>query len=450
MMPHLHGAVPRAALLPAFAILAAACSRGGATERDTSGNATLAFSEARLVSSETENGATPMFLATPAGQRVLAWVSAPGGGEDGRLHVVVTDPAGAYGPPATIIDPIGPIEPHGESPPQLAAGADGRLYIQYAVGKLVPGERFPVSALRFVRSEDGGRSWSAPVTVNDAGQYGEFGSHNFHALTVAPDGVLLSTWLDGREGASGVWMSRSTDGGRTWQANQPIDTDPACPCCRTGVTAAADGRLFVSWRTFLPGDIRDVVVARSDDGGATWAEPVRPRADGWVFPGCPHAGPSMRLDDEGRIHIAWWTGKTGEAGVWYARSDDGGVTFASQPMATGERSQPAHVQLATAPGGRVVVAWDDGLVAEPGVLLRESRDGGATFASQVRVSGEGRAATFPVLGVTGDSLVVAWSEMTAEAHHAKHAARPDMKKPGAVMPLPRVGQSEVWVRTAPL
>jgi hypothetical protein len=119
-------------------------------------------------------------------------------------------------------------------------------------------------------------------------------------------------------------------------------------------------------------------------------------------------------------------------------------------MATGERSQPAHVQLATAPGGMVVVAWDDGLGSEPSVLLRESRDGGATFASPVRVSGEGRAATFPVLGVTADSLVVAWSETTSGAHHARHAARPDMKDPKAVMPLPRVGQSEVWVRTAPL
>ena len=432
------------------ALAGMACSAGGASERDSTGAAALAFSEARVVSTETENGATPMFLATADGQRVLAWVSAPGGGEDGRLNVVVTASDGTAGPVATITDALGPVEPHGESPPQLASGAEGRLYIQYAVGKLVPGERFPVSALRFVRSEDGGRTWSVPVTVNDAGKYGEFGSHNFHALTVAPDGALLSTWLDGRDGASGVWMSRSTDGGRTWQANRPIDTDPACPCCRTGVTTTGDGRLYVSWRTILPGDVRDVVVARSDDGGVTWGEPVRPRADGWVFPGCPHAGPSMRLDEQGRIHVAWWTGKAGEAGVWYARSDDLGATFVSQPMATGARSQPAHVQLVAAPGGRVVVAWDDGLAAEPRVMLRESRDGGTTFVAEVQVSATGRAATFPVLGVTGDSLVVAWSEMTLEDHHEKHAARPDMKDAGAVMPLPRVGQSEVWVRTAPL
>ncbi len=68
------------------------------------------FTPARLVSAETENGATPMFLVTPAGQQVLAWVSAPGGGEDGRLHVIVTPPGQPAGAPATLTDPLGPID----------------------------------------------------------------------------------------------------------------------------------------------------------------------------------------------------------------------------------------------------------------------------------------------------------------------------------------------------
>ncbi len=78
--------------------------------------------------------------------------AAPGGGEDGRLHVVVTPPGGAPEATATLTDPLGPIEPHGESPPQLAADPAGRLFIQYAVGEVVPGQRFPVSARRSPRA----------------------------------------------------------------------------------------------------------------------------------------------------------------------------------------------------------------------------------------------------------------------------------------------------------
>ncbi|HEX2217911.1 MAG TPA: sialidase family protein [Gemmatimonadales bacterium] len=421
----------------AASVLVAGC---GGLDAESRGR----FTAARVISQETENGATPMFLATPGGGRVVAWVSAPDGGSDGSLHLSVT-PRGASAPlpTVTVRDPLGPIEAHGEAPPQLAADSVGGISVLYTVGKEVPGERFPKSALRFIRSADSGRTWSSPVTVNDGD---EFGSHNFHALTAAPDGSLLATWLDARKGKSGVWMSRSTDGGRTWDPNRPIYTDPTCPCCRTAVAVAGNGTIYVAWRAILPGDVRDVVVTRSEDEGRTWAPPVRTRADDWVYPGCPHAGPSLEVDARGDLHVAWWTGKEGEAGVYYARSDDGGRTFIAQPVATGDRARPAHVQLAVS-GERVYVAWDDGLGDIPRVLLRRSTDGGRSFGPEALLSEPGVAASYPVLALYGDSVAVAWSQTTAAEHERKLASKVDMKDPDAVMPLPRVGQSEILMRT---
>lgn len=426
-----------AALVFTAGVVAAACGGLDAESRER-------FSPARVVSQETENGATPMFLALPGGGRVVAWVSAPGGGSDGSLQVSVT-PRGAPAPlpTVTVRDPLGAIQAHGEAPPQLAADADGGISVLYAVGKEVPGERFPKSALRFIRSVDSGRTWSDPRTVNDGT---EFGSHNFHALTSAPDGSLLATWLDARKGKSGVWMSRSTDGGRSWEANRPIYTEPTCPCCRTSVAVAGDGTIYVAWRAILPGDVRDVVVTRSSDGGATWAEPVRTRADDWVYPGCPHAGPSLELDAKGDVHVAWWTGKEGEAGVYYARSSDGARSFVAQPIATGETARPAHVQLAVS-DDRVFVAWDDGLGDIPRVLLRRSADGGKSFSPEEPLSDGEVAASYPVLALHGDSVAVAWSQTTAAEHRKKLAGMVDMKNPKAVMPLPRVGQSEILMRS---
>ena len=52
-----------------------------------------------------------------------------------------------------------------------------------------------------------------------------------------------------------------------------------------------------------------------------------------------------------------------------------------------------------------------------------------------------------VLAFAGDSLAVAWSQTTAEEHRERLAQRVDMKDPKAVMGLPRVGQSEILLRT---
>lgn len=408
----------------------------------------VTFDSARVVSGKTEVGAAPMFAVAPNGKRATAWVSAPAGGTDGRLYVAVGDDA-----PVEVRDPLGPIEPHGEAPPKIAYAPDGSLYALWVVGKEVPGRRFPMSALRFARSSDGGHTWSAPASVTDTPQ--PFGSFNFHALQAARGDTVYAAWLDGRAGKSTTFVTRSTDGGRTWAKNVRVeDAGEACPCCRTSIAAGRGDTVYAAWRKVFPGNVRQVVVARSADGGHTWGAPVAAQTDGWVFDGCPHAGPSMQVDAKGRLHIAWWSGKQGAAGVFYARSDDAGQSFATrEPLGVADFSKPAHVQLALdASAGtdpRVVVAWDDGTVRTARVVVRVSHDGGSTFAPMTVASAAATPATFPVLAIEHGRVALAWAEETAAdaaaeaAEHAKH----DMKgMKMAPQPLPSVGGRKIVVR----
>jgi hypothetical protein len=205
--------------------------------------------------------------------------------------------------------------------------------------------------------------------------------------------------------------------------------------------------MYLAWRAVLPGSVRDIVLAASDDAGATWSAPVRVHADDWVFEGCPHAGPSVQVDSSGTVHVAWWTGREGASGTFYARSTDGGRTFARAiALGAAARSRPAHVQLALDDRGMVVAAWDDGRDTLPQVILRVSRDGGATFGPELPVGEPQLATSFPVIALNGDRLTVAWSQRTAESHvHAAHAT-PDMRDPASTMPLPEVGEQQVLVR----
>lgn len=401
------------------------------------------LSDVAVVSTPTTNGATPMFLMAPGGKKVLSWVAAPDSGSEGILFVRIESPDGKV-TTSGIRDPLGAVEPHGEAPPQLAAGADGSLYALYTVGRETGG-RFPKSALRFATSTDGGTTWSVPQTLNE----GEaFGSNNFHSILAGENGMVYAAWLSSVEKSSGVYLRVSADGGKSWGPSRAIHPDPTCPCCRTGLALAPDGTLYTSYRKIFAGDVRDVVVMASHDQGATWSAPVRPRADNWVFPGCPHAGASLKVDQAGAVHIAWWTGKAGEAGVWYGVSKDGGATWAATPIDTGARSSPAHVQLALSGTQGVVVAWDDGKSTLPRILLRASADGGASFGSTVLVSdARSGAATFPVLAVDRDSLTIAWSQKPDSSYRAELAHREAMQTDKTMkMGLPRVGQQEVLMR----
>lgn len=427
---------------PVVGLVVIGCSSADTTK--TPDTPSVAFSDVAVVSSATTNGATPMFLMTPAGAKVLSWVATPDSGSESVLFVRVESLDGKV-TTSGIHDPLGGVEPHGEAPPQLAAGADGSLYVLYTVGRETGG-RFPKSALRFSHSANNGTTWSTPQSLNEGE---EFGSNNFHSILAGDDGTVYAAWLSSVEGKSGVWLRVSADGGKSWNRSRAIHSDPTCPCCRTGLALAPDGTLYSSYRKIFAGDVRDIVVMASHDKGATWSAPVRPRADEWVFPGCPHAGASLKVDEAGVVHIAWWTGRAGAAGVWYGVSKDGGATWVATPIDTATRSSPAHVQLALTGRNSLVVAWDDGKSSLPRILMRASADAGSTFGRTVQVSEArgGGAATFPVLAVDRDSLTVAWSEKPDSTYRAELAMREAMNSDKNMkMGLPRVGQQEVLAR----
>jgi Dockerin type I domain len=83
------------------------------------------------------------------------------------------------------------------------------------------------SDVMFVRSIDGGQTFSAPVRVNDD-PINHSKWHWFGTLAVAPNGRIDSVWLDTRNAAnntdSQLFYSYSTDGGVTWAPNVAVSS----------------------------------------------------------------------------------------------------------------------------------------------------------------------------------------------------------------------------------
>ena len=95
----------------------------------------------------------------------------------------------------------------------------------YMLASVIPTGSSNGSDVMFVRSTDGGQTFSAPVRVND-----DPVNHNkwhwFGTLAVAPNGRIDSLWLDSRNAVnntdSQLFYSYSMDGGMTWAANVAV------------------------------------------------------------------------------------------------------------------------------------------------------------------------------------------------------------------------------------
>jgi uncharacterized repeat protein (TIGR01451 family) len=95
----------------------------------------------------------------------------------------------------------------------------------YMLASVLPNGASNGTDVMFVRSVDGGLTFSAPHRINDD-PVDQNKWHWFGTLAVAPNGRIDSVWLDTRNAAnstdSQLFYSFSTDGGVTWSPNVPV------------------------------------------------------------------------------------------------------------------------------------------------------------------------------------------------------------------------------------
>lgn len=200
-------------------------------------------------------------------------------GMDGRLLSVTSADGGrTWSAPRVLLD-----TPYDDRDPKITVTARGTLFATYFEidWRPVPAISRGTSVLR---SDDGGRTWSAPKKIgtamtgpsdeSDSGyRLGWAASHG--AIVATPGGALLAPLYgtlphDKWQRASVV---RSTDGGRTWHGETVLAAKPGMHFQEPVLTVLRDGQLVAVIRT----NTGVAYLARSLDGGAHWTAPQATR-----------------------------------------------------------------------------------------------------------------------------------------------------------------------------
>ena len=286
--------------------------------------------------------------------------------------------------PSIAVNPTNPLN-------IIASGKDERS---------APGPGTATKQVWEYTSTDGGVSWlnqAAPLV-------GPNSTRQSDPVNIFSDtGVAYACYLGYNDGGgftdTGIYVTRSTDGGLTWNNTVvavpeggsystdkqwlAIDNNPASPFYH---------RIYLSWTEFgvCSGCIHFVY---STDGGLTWSNQA-------VQLSTTNSGQQFSMPTvlaNGNVFVNWANG----SGIAARTSTDGGVTFSPQvtvgtmntnlamtgrnwrvnsiPVAAADRSTP----------GRIVIVWNDGRNnAASGVDIYSIRssDGGATWSAPARVN----------------------------------------------------------------
>jgi len=268
-------------------------------------------------------------------------------------------------------------------------------------------------------SRDGGHSWHASGLLP-----------GFEAYSVTSDisvafsktGVAYVCVLAAGGNRSGIFVSHSDDGGKTWSnpATVFLDTTGATFSDKPWMavdqtTTASAGAIYVAWnldggsdhdagspdavtpRAQRLGSVKPgIVLARSTDGGKTFTPPtlVQDFGQGGAIGAIPAVG------TQGQVYVAYVTFDASTGAVDHievVRSADHGQTFMYSLVHT-VHGIPNHLGTSTfrslslptfavsSKDGSMVVAWADEGSRDADILASTSRDGGTTWSPSTRVN----------------------------------------------------------------
>jgi len=316
-----------------------------------------------------------------------------------------TDKGEHFSKPARVNSAPETIETNGENRPIIAFSDQALLlaWTQKTEGRFT-------GDIRFSRSIDGGKSFTAPITINDDGQ---LASHRFVNMIASPSGTVHLTWLDKRNkikaqakgeaySGSAVYYAQSTDRGATFSDNRAI-ADNSCECCRLAVAPAADDGLAIFWRQIYHQNTRDHAFAIVSADQVTG--PLRATRDDWQIDACPHHGPDMASAEDG-YHLAWFSDGNRHSGILYGLHDTR-TQHTRQIRTMDKRAGASHPQV-IALDDKVWFAWKlfDGEATR--VQMAQSNDGGRSWSDERTLAITQGSSDHPLLIKSDNQVWLTW------------------------------------------
>ncbi len=206
-----------------------------------------------------------------------------------------------------------------------------------------------------------------------------------------------------------IWFQKSTDGGRTWLAEDLLIRRGERYAFYPDITTDPDGNVYILYLFTDTTGHTEIVCVRSSDGGTTWSAPSKVNDDGLD---ATIGSATIAADTAGNLFCAWNDWRTGSGHIWSSVSTDGGATWGRNVQVDDDTTNHDCYQpdVFVQPGtNQYLVAaeasrWFGGHVI-PCAFLYRSTDRGQTFQPGVQLDTFNWAAWSPHVVADRDHII---------------------------------------------
>lgn len=255
-----------------------------------------------------------------------------------------------------------------------------------------------------------GRTWTAPVQVNDDATTPA--QQRNPDVAVGPTGIVYAVWEDSRAGTADIFWSRFVPGSGGWRPAARVHSDGVGDQLQPALAVDAAGNVYTTWVDRRPGQGK-VVVAHLPAGSTTWNAPVEV-GGGFAAAANPLA-PDIAVDRLAAPHVVWEEQREVARGadIYHSvRRADGSWTAATRVNGdTGHTAQHTP-RIAESPQFMAAV-WEDLRGGNPDIFVAWLPVGSLDWGAERRVNNDTGSAvqTQPdvALDVNGNAYVV-WTD----------------------------------------
>ena len=255
--------------------------------------------------------------------------------------------------------------------PALGVSPDGSVYAAWS------DSRNEQDDIYFTASQNSGRSFSRNIRLNDDdGQSVQ--SHP--TVGAGPGGLVVVAWEDFRNERAEIYMTRSTDGGKTFKRNRKAIPIPGRgQQVSPSIAVSPKGWVALAWAEFVPQaitlappnaaigettwwddarvDDADIFVSVSRDGGTHFGAPIKVNDDS---PGNAQSFPSVAIGPDGRLFVAWEDLRNGQRDIYFAEIESR-IGISPNRIVNDDTRGAAqdHPSIAVDEAGRAYLLWTD-------------------------------------------------------------------------------------------
>ncbi len=216
---------------------------------------------------------------------------------------------------------------------------------------------------------------------------------------------IFVTWNDMITNQSDVFFSKSSDYGKSF--SKPINLSNSLLDTVDSAIAVFENNIYVVWNDMTKRST-NIFFAKSEDNGQTFGKPINLSNTS----GTPIINRDGALAvSDGIVFLVWYDQSERENYIYFTKSTDGGSSF-STPINLSQTNEKSKFAQVVAHGKNVYVVWQENILGNSEIFLRESNDYGTTFGGIKNLSHDDLESNLFILGpqiaLTEDRVFSVW------------------------------------------